>query len=235
MAIAVVVPLVIGAIWAAYAWPAPKPARVPAANVVSQFGQAGTVDRRIVVARVENIDLLLPVKLEASTAVAFHPVDNDNSVALTPVGRPGDPSGVGGTLSDLFASGGMRYYVMAGDSSDSSSRTAGLDVGAVPGAYIYSPVDGRVIAVTQYKLLGRYAGHRDRAAARRRPQPAAHHHARGQAPVTIGADVTAGESVLGAVRRFPAGLHQDLRQFTTDSGDHVQLVAVRVPTQISGF
>ena len=93
MAIAVVVPLVIGAIWAAYAWPAPKPARVPAANVVSQFGQAGTVDRRIVVARVENIDLLLPVKLEASTAVAFHPVDNANSVGADPGGPAGRPVG----------------------------------------------------------------------------------------------------------------------------------------------
>ena len=154
MAIAVVVPLVIGAIWAAYAWPASRPARVPAVNVVSQFGQAGTVDRRIVVAKVENIDLLLPVKLEASTAIAFHPVDNANSVALSPVGRPGDPSGVGGTLSDLFASGGMRYYQMGGDASDASSRTAGLDVGAVPGAYVYSPVDGRVIAVTKYEMLG---------------------------------------------------------------------------------
>ena len=51
----------------------------------------------------------------------------------------------------------------------------------------------------------------------------------------IGADVTAGETVLGSVRRFPTSLDQDLRQFTTDDGDHVQLVAVRVPTQISGF
>jgi hypothetical protein len=56
-----------------------------------------------------------------------------------------------------------------------------------------------------------------------------------KAQVAIGADVTAGETVLGAVRAFPAQLHQDLRQFTTDNGDHVQLVAVRVPTQISGF
>ncbi len=51
----------------------------------------------------------------------------------------------------------------------------------------------------------------------------------------IGADVTAGETVLGAVRGFPPQLEQDLRQFTTDAGDHVQLVAVRVPTQVSGF
>jgi len=235
VAILVVVPLVIGAVWAAYAWPSPKPARVPSANVVSQFGQSGTVVRQIVVARLEGIDLLLPVKLEATTAVAFHPVDNRNSVALQPVGRQGDPSGVAGTLADLFASGGMRYYEMGGDASDASSRTAGLDVGAVPGAFIYSPVDGRVIAVTHYQLLGRYWDNEIDLQLDDDPSLLLiiTHVVRPQ--VKIGAEVTAGQSVLGAVRAFPRSLHQDLRQFTTDNGDHVQLVAVREPTQISGF
>jgi hypothetical protein len=235
VAIAVVIPLVIGAIWAAYAWPAPKPARVPAANVVSPFGQAGSVDRRIVVARLESIDLLLPVRLEATTAVAFHPVDNHNSVALTPVGQPGDTSGVSGPLADLFAKGGMRYYEMGGDSSDASSGTAGLDVGAVPGAFVYSPVDGRVIAVTDYKLLGRYADTEIELQLADDPSLLLIITHVAKAQVAIGADVTAGQSVLGAVRGFPAQFDQDLRQFTTDAGDHVQLVAVRVPTQISGF
>jgi hypothetical protein len=235
VAILVVVPLVIGAVWAAYAWPSPKPAQVPSANVVSQFGQSGTVVRQIVVARLEGIDLLLPVKLEATTAVAFHPVDNRNSVALQPVGRQGDPSGVAGTLADLFASGGMRYYEMGGDASDASSRTAGLDVGAVPGAFIYSPVDGRVIAVTHYQLLGRYWDNEIDLQLDDDPSLLLiiTHVVRPQ--VKIGAEVTAGQSVLGAVRAFPRSLHQDLRQFTTDNGDHVQLVAVREPTQISGF
>ena len=53
--------------------------------------------------------------------------------------------------------------------------------------------------------------------------------------VMIGANVTAGESVLGVVRGFPTTLDQGLRRFTTDAGDHVQMVAVRVPTQITGF
>ena len=235
MAIAVVVPLVIAAIWAAYAWPAPKPARVPGANAVSQFAQAGSVDRRIVVARLESIDLLLPVRLDATTAVAFHPVDNSNSVALTPVGQPGDTSGVSGPLADLFAHGGMRYFMTGGDASDASSATAGLDVGAVPGAFVYSPVDGRVIAVTVYQLLGRDTD--DEIELQLDDDPSLlliiTHIAKPQ--VTIGADVTAGESVLGTVRGFPRELDQDLRRFTTDAGDHVQLVAVRVPTQVSGF
>jgi hypothetical protein len=151
------------------------------------------------------------------------------------VGRPGDSSGVAGTLAVLFAKGGMRYYMTGGDASDSSSRTAGLDVGAVPGAFIYSPVDGRVIAVTAYKLLGRYDDTEIELQLADDPSLLLIITHVVKAQVAIGADVTAGETVLGAVRAFPAQLHQDLRQFTTDNGDHVQLVAVRVPTQISGF
>ncbi len=234
-AIAVVVPLIIGAVWAAYAWPVSKPARVPTANVVSQFGQAGAVDRRVVVAKLENVPILLPVRLEATTAVAFHPVDNANSVALSPVGQQGDPSGVTGTLADLFASGGMRYYMMSGDASDASSRTAGLDVGAVPGAFVYSPVDGRVMAVTTYKLLGRYEDTEIDLQLADDPSLLLIITHVTRAQVMIGANVTAGKSVLGAVRGFPTTLDQGLRRFTTDAGDHVQLVAVRVPTQITGF
>jgi murein DD-endopeptidase MepM/ murein hydrolase activator NlpD len=236
VAIGVVVPLIICAIWAAYAWPAPKPARVPDAAVISQFHQASSVDRRVVMARLEGADLLLPVRLEASTAVAFHPVDNANSVAFTPVGEPGDASSVSSTLGDIFSGGGgMRYFMMGGDGSDASSRTGGLDVGAVPGAFVYSPVDGRVVSVKDYKLLGRYDDTEIKIQLADDPSLllVVTHVARAQ--VRIGATVSAGETALGAVRGFPASLDQQLHQFTTDAGDHVQLVAIRVPTQLSGF
>jgi hypothetical protein len=45
---------------------------------------------------------------------------------------------------------------MAGNGGDHSAATAGLDVGAVPGSYVFSPIDGHVTAVTKYELLGRY-------------------------------------------------------------------------------
>jgi hypothetical protein len=236
VAIGLVVPLVIGAIWAAYAWPAPKPARVPDPAVISQFHQSSSVDRRVVVAKLEGIDLLLPVKLEASTAVAFHPVDNPNSVALSPVGQPGDASSVSSTLGDIFSTGGgMRYYTMGGDGSDASSRTGGLDVGAVPGAFVYSPVDGRVVSVKVYQLLGRYDDTEIEIQLADDPSLLLVVTHIAGAQVKIGATVSAGETALGSVRGFPATLQQQLHQFTTDAGDHVQLVAVRVPTQLSGF
>ena len=45
---------------------------------------------------------------------------------------------------------------MAGEGGEPSASTAGLDIGAVPGSPVLSPVDGKVTAIKQYKILGRY-------------------------------------------------------------------------------
>ena len=235
VAITVVVPLVIGAIWAAYAWPAPRPARVPDHGAVSQFGQATAVDRRVVVARLGGVELLLPVKPDATTAVAFHPVDNPNGVAFKPVGEPGDASSVSSTLGDLLNSGGLRYYLLSGDGNDASSRTGGLDVGALPGAFVYAPVDGRVTSVKVYDLLGRYRDTEVQIQVADDPSLLLVVTHLAKVPLRIGDDLTAGESPLGVVRGFPQQFVQALRRYTNDAGDHVQMVAVRVPTQLSGF
>jgi hypothetical protein len=124
---------------------------------------------------------------------------------------------------------------MGGNSSATSSPTAELDVGAVPGACVYSPVDGQVTAVTDYQLLGRYDDTEIDLQLAGDPSVILTITHIANPRVEIGASVIAGETVLGAVRGFPPQLDQPLRQFTTDNGDHVQLVAVRVPSQISGF
>ena len=128
----------------------------------------------------------------------------------------------------------MRYYTMAGFSGAVSATTAGLDVGAVPGAPVYAPVDGQVTAVTRYKLLGRYDDTKVDLRLADEPGIILTMTHIEDAQVVIGDSVVAGETVLGAVRGFPPQLDQPLRQFTTDGGDHVQLVAERVPVQLSG-
>ena len=129
----------------------------------------------------------------------------------------------------------MRYFVDGRRRERRFERHRGPRRGGRPRRLRLQPVDGRVIAVTVYQLLGRYTD--DEIELQLDDDPSLlliiTHIAKPQ--VTIGADVTAGESVLGTVRGFPRELDQDLRRFTTDAGDHVQLVAVRVPTQVSGF
>ncbi|MEI6726223.1 MAG: M23 family metallopeptidase [Actinomycetes bacterium] len=222
IALAVFVSLIILAVWAAYAIPGATPARVPQGASRSAFDQApaGTAD--IVVASVGGIDILLPVARAATTAVAFHPVENAGTVAFTPVG-----DGAGG--------GTAKYYLMSGNGADRSAATAGLDVGAVPGSAVVSPVDGKVTAVKQYQLLGRYADTEIDIQITGDPSLLLVMTHLARVKVHIGDSVIRGDTTLGAVRGFPTGLEQALSQYTSDAGDHVQLVVLRVSSQLAGF
>jgi hypothetical protein len=233
-AVVLVAFLAILAVLVAYAWPSQAPALVPAASGATTFAQRTPLSHHIVVADLQGVPVLLPVPLSDTTAVAFQPVDDHGAVSFAPTGRLGNPSGPVAALADVFASGGMRYYTMKGDSSASSAPTAGLDVGAVPGSTVYAPVDGQVTAVTSYRLLGRYPDIEvDLEPADDPTVLLTMTHLTG-VTVAIGETVTAGQTVLGAVRGFPAQLDQPLRQFTTDEGDHVEMVAEPVPAQLSG-
>jgi hypothetical protein len=230
------VTLISIAIWVAYAIPGQTPARVPEGAAQPTFDRATPSDEAVVVARVEGVDVLLPVAREATTAVAFHPVDTADNVPFTPVGDRLGGGDLGQKLADIFAGGGgLQYYLMAGDGGDQSSSTAGLDVGAVPGSPVVSPVDGKVTAIKKYSILGRYDDVEIdiRLAGNPSLLLVVTHVAKPQ--VEIGDVVQRGTSTLGSVRAFPASLVQSLSQYTSDNGDHVQLVLLHVTPDLAGL
>ena len=183
----------------------------------------------IVVARLDGADLLLPVSCDATTAIAFHPVDSADSVALAPVGQP---AGDGGSVA---ADGVAHYFVMDGGTG-SSSATAGLDVGAIPGSVVLSPVDGQVAAVKTYSLLGRHPDAEiDVRLAADPTLLLVLTHVITSPRLHVGDQVAAGITVLGRVRGFPADVQQDIKRFTNDAGDHVQLVVLRTAPDLAGF
>lgn len=155
-ALAILVTLIVLAVWAAYAIPGPKPGNVPQTAAVPACALSPAGDQDLVIAQVEGLDVLLPLAREVTTAIAYHPVDNTGTVSLEPVGKRLSGGGIGRSLADIFAGGGgVQYYMMDGDGEESSSGTAGLDVGGVPGSNVVSPVDGKVTAVKPYSILGR--------------------------------------------------------------------------------
>jgi hypothetical protein len=235
-AASLIVTLVVLAIAIAYAWPSRTPARVPTVAAGSPFQKAEGVSRRIVVARVEAIDVLLPVAQQQTTAIAFHPVDNGNTVAFSPLGERVDSPTLATKVADIFTGGGgPRYYLMPGDRSDGSSSTSGLDVGAVPGVFVCTPVSGHVTAVKPYDLLGRYTDCEVDIQLSDDPSLLlVVTHLKGPR-VKIGDDVRAGQTVLGRLRGFPRAMQQDLRQYTADAGDHLQLVMLRITPNLAGF
>jgi len=235
VALVVLVALILVAIWVAYALPGQTPAQVPQSAAQPTIGSTVQPDQAVVVARVEGTDVLLPVAQQVTTAVAFHPVDNSGTVAFSPVGDRLGGGSLGQKLADIFAGGGsIKYYLMAGDGSESSPSTAGLDVGAVPGSPVVSPVDGKVAAIKKYSILGRYND--VEIDIRLAGDPSllllVTHIVRPR--VHIGDVVQRGTTTLGSVRGFPASLDQALSQYTSDNGDHVQLVILRSTTGLAG-
>jgi hypothetical protein len=236
VALVVVVTLISVAVWVAYAIPGQTPAQVPAAAAQPTFGSAVASDADVVVAKAGDVDVLLPVAQQVTTAVAFHPVDNPGAVGFTPVGDRQGGGDLGQKLADIFAGGGdVRYYLMSGEGGEASPSTAGLDVGAVPGSPLVSPVDGKVTAIKKYKILGRYDDVEVDIQLAGDPSLLLLISHVAEPKVEIGQVVQHGETSLGVVRAFPAALDQALSQYTSDNGDHVQLVALHVSTELSGL
>lgn len=233
VALAVVTTLVALAVWAAYSIPDGQPAAVPENAAAPGLVASPVAAEDVVVARVEGIELYLPVAREVTTAVAFHAVDSADAVALEPSGTRVSGGGLGQRLADVFAAdGGLQYYLMEGGGP---SSTAGLDVGAVPGSPIVSPVDGKVVAVKKYRMFDRYDDVELHVQLAGDPSLllVVTHLARPK--VVVGDSVGRGRTVLGEVRGFPPSLDQALSQYTSDAGDHVQLMVLRITPDLTGL
>jgi murein DD-endopeptidase MepM/ murein hydrolase activator NlpD len=236
VALVVLVTLITVAVWVAYAIPGQTPARVPASAAEPSFGAEVRSDEAVVVAGVEGVDVLLPVAQQVTTAVAFHPVDSVDAVPFTPVGDRLGGGGLGQKLADIFAGGGgVQYYLMGGEGGEPSDSSAGLDIGAVPGSPVLSPVDGKVTAVKQYKILGRYNDVEIDVRLADDPSLLLIITHIAKPKVQIGDVVHPGTSTLGSVRGFSGSLDQALSQYTSDNGDHVQLMVLRVDTELGGL
>lgn len=232
----IILSVAIVAIVSAYSLPRSTPAQIPESDapVALDAGSAASVPT--VVATLDGEDILLPVHPRSSTAIAFHPVDNPDSVGFAPVGERLSGGDLKTKLADIFAGGGgVQYYLMDGQGNERSPSTAGLAVGSVPGEPIVSPAEGRVTAVKTYRLLGRYDDVEIdiQLAADPSLMIVITHVAKPR--VHVGDEVFAGTTILGAVRGFPTDVEQEIRRFTNDAGDHVQLTAIRVAPDLAGF
>jgi murein DD-endopeptidase MepM/ murein hydrolase activator NlpD len=234
VALAVLAAIVLLAVWAAYAIPGQTPARVPQNAGVPSLDQSPAGGQGLVVARVEGVDVLLPVAREATTAVAYHAVDSPDTVPFSPAGDRIGGGNLGQKLADLFAGGGdLQYYLM--DGGGSSSSLSGLDVGAVPGSSVVSPVSGKVTAIKKYSILGRYPDVEIDIRMASDPSLLLVVTHLTKPMVKIGDVVSRGQQPLGLVRGFPASLDQALSRYTSDTGDHVQLMVLRVTPDLAGL
>ena len=114
-----------------------------------------------------TLRLELPIAQSRVTAIGYH-ASGDGALALDPVGQQANQGLVSRVARSIFGGGtsGLRYYVLGGDGGPA---TASLDVGAAPGTDVYSPVDGTIVGITPYVLVGQALRRSDRHPAERQP------------------------------------------------------------------
>ena len=182
----------------------------------------GGQPQRQIVATVGALHLQLPISQSAVTALGYHHA-GDGSIALNPVGRQGNAGLFARIWHRLAGSDGNRlvWYQLRGNRGPGTSV---LSVGAEAGTDVYSPVDGTVVGIADYRLSNRTYGARIDI----RPQLAPSivvslTHLRADPALTVGSAVSAATTKIGVVLDVTAVEKQALARYTQDAGNNVSL------------
>ena len=173
-----------------------------------------------ILATVGNLRVHSPVAQGGVTAVGFHGSDGGGLV-LQPVG----PQANEGLLARLWrritgsTRTGYRWYQLE------SGPLRALDVGAVAGTDVYSPVDGTVVAIRDQVVSGRTIG----SEIELRPTSAPSlvvtvQNVRRDPALTVGANVAAGSSKLGTVTDISRWETQALADYAPGAGNNVSIL-----------
>src|SRR5262249_827703 len=110
----------------------------PATEIIAQKGQ---------------VRLQLPISQNRLTAIGYHST-GDGALSLAPVGHQANEGLVQRVVHGIFGGGGgsPKWYQLAG------GGTSALDVGAPIGSDVYSPVDGTVVALRPFVIMGKAHG-----------------------------------------------------------------------------
>jgi len=164
----------------------------------------------------------LPVAQSRLTALGYH-ASGDGAIALQPLGSQANPGTFTRLARRVFGSGsrGLRWFQLAGGEGPG---TAALDVGAVPGTDVYSPVDGSVIGLTPYIVNGQRFGSEIDVQPTGTPSfVVSITHVKPDPSLTVGSSLAAGTSKLGVLLDFARVEEQALARYTQDAGNHVEI------------
>lgn len=175
-----------------------------------------------VVAVQETLHIQLPINQSRVTAIGYH-ATGSGALELEPVGTQANAGVVERLFRKLFgqSGSGLRYYLLDGGVGP---QTSGLDVGAPVDTDVYAPVDGSVIAVSDYVINGKAYG------VRIDIQPSGNPgvvvsltNLRADPALTVGSTVSAGRTKIGRVIDLSPVERAGLARYTQDSGQHIHL------------
>jgi hypothetical protein len=173
--------------------------------------------------RLGDRNLLLPVKADEVTIIAYQPISDERAVALTPIGDKINANAFVRFFRNIFAGeASVRYYQLEGADGPATSSVL---VGAAPGTPVFAPLTGVVTRVEEYFLFGRYQDVRIDIRPEKMGGLTVSIMFIEDPAVSIGDSVTAGKTQLGKVRQCPEQVGDVISEYTYDSGSHVILQA----------
>jgi murein DD-endopeptidase MepM/ murein hydrolase activator NlpD len=176
----------------------------------------------LVIAKLGDLRLQLPISSSRVTAIGFHGA-GEGALALAPVGRQANEGLLARLGHKLFGGGGHGpvWYQIGGGQGP---HTSGLDVGAASGTVVYSPVDGRIVGLTPYIVNGDTYGERiDIQPARAPSVVVSLTHVAALESLSVGSTVSAAQTPLATVIDLTGVERESLAQYTNDAGNHVAI------------
>lgn len=172
-----------------------------------------------------NLVLDVPVTRRRVTAIVYHGVGTTGVVPLVPLGSQRN-AGILNTIAKMLTGapdggGGPSYYV---DTSGQGPSTGSVDVGAVAGTDVYSPVDGKVESIQPYVIDGSAHGSVIEIQPTSTPADVVTLTNLSVTPgLVVGSPVLAAKTKLGAIVDLSKVLSQEMAKYTSDAGNHVHI------------
>jgi hypothetical protein len=172
-----------------------------------------------------NLVLDVPINHRRITAIVYHGVGSSNVVPLVPLGSQRN-AGILNTIAKMLTGapdggGGPSYYV---DDAGEGPSTGSVDVGAVAGTDVYSPVDGKVVSIRPYVIDGRAYGSVIEIQPSSTPADVVTLTNLSTASgIVVGSTVSAATTKLGAVVDLSKVLTQEISRYSSDAGNHVHI------------
>jgi len=172
-----------------------------------------------------NLVLDVPVTQRRITAIVYHGVGTSQVIPLVPIGSQRN-AGILSTIAKMLTGtpdgrGGPSYYI---DDAGQGASTGSVDVGAVAGTDVYSPVDGKVTSIRPYVIDGKAHGSEIEIQPTSTPADVVTlTNLRTTTGIAVGTPVLAAKTKLGTIVDLSKVLSQEVAKYTSDAGNHVHI------------
>jgi len=176
----------------------------------------------LIIALQGALRLQLPIAQSKVTAIGYHAA-GEGTLALHPLGRQSNAGLLSRLAHRIFGGGssGLGWYQLEGGSGP---QTSSLDVGATAGTDVYSPVDGKIVGITDYVVNNRVYGRRIDIEPTAAPAIVVSvTHLRPDSSLTVGSSVAARSARLGTLLDLSHVERQALARYTNDAGNHASI------------